>query len=221
MRRLGGSRRILKPDDSARACITAAHRHGIRVQPRNGPGDLAVSEIALSQHTHRPTIKEAVSARVRQRLGARAIAAAFSIALIVAVLSPMQENFRERPRDSFPLSYYPMFTLSQDDLNEQTYVVGFDASGKRYTIRYSYISPGGRLVRVRSDVRRQVQQGLAGHVCGRTSLAIAQRNPRSLRPVVTLQVVTGTYSLSEYLDGNKTPRSEIIHAACQIARGSV
>jgi hypothetical protein len=145
-------------------------------------------------------------------------AAAFSIALIGAMLSAVFQNWQARPRDSFPLSYFPMFTGELDDLHTEHYLVGRDARGRRYAIHYNNIAPGGSMPRIRSQTREMVRGGQAAELCQRASGRIAERNPRSLRSVNRLEVMTGQFSLAEYLKGVKLPRSERVRAACPIAR---
>ena len=54
----------------------------------------------------------------------RRYAWALTIIVLVAVFSPMVQNFREDPQDSFPLSYYPMFSHAHPEVQKFTYLVG-------------------------------------------------------------------------------------------------
>src|SRR5262245_64024289 len=84
-----------------------------------------------------------------------------SFALIGAVLWPIHENWRDRPKDNFPLSYYPMFSSKRDAIETFYYVVGVDAEGKRYYVPYRWISEGGGN-QVRHQLRRIIKAGRAG-----------------------------------------------------------
>jgi hypothetical protein len=134
------------------------------------------------------------------------------------MLSAVVQNWQARPRDSFPLSYFPMFTSDLDDSQTEHYLVGFDDRNRRYVIHYNNILPGGSMPRVRGEVREMVRRNQAAELCQRASARIAERNPRSLRSVTRLDVMTGRYSLVEYLGGNKLPRSETVRATCAVAR---
>jgi hypothetical protein len=152
---------------------------------------------------------------------AKFLATILGLAIIAAVFSPVVQNWRPQPTDSFPFSYYPMFTDTgiRNDAHSETYLIGLDTHGTRYTIHYSYAAPGGRLVRVRGFIQRMVRRGQADQLCRSASTEIARRNASRLRPVTTLRVVTGTYNLSQYLAGNKTPLAEQVLAVCDIRRG--
>lgn len=142
-----------------------------------------------------------------------------SVAVLAIMLSSVVQNWRARPQDSFPNSYFPMFSAGRADLLTEHYVTGWDAAGNRRAIHYSNIAPGGNIVRIRREtVAAMVRRGQAAQLCRDVSRRIVERNPRALRPVVSLDVVTGTFSLSEYLRGNKAPVAEKVHATCRIDR---
>jgi hypothetical protein len=112
-----------------------------------------------------------------------------------------------------------MFSYGFDELQTEHYLVGLDAAGGRYPIHYDLIAPGGSLVRIRREtVREMAKRGQAALLCQGVSRRIADRNPRSLRSVVSLQVNTGVFSLPEYLRGNKLPKSEQVLATCSVQR---
>ncbi len=98
-------------------------------------------------------------------------AAAFSAAVLGAVLLPIRQNWREHKRDSFPLSYYPMFSTQRKERVDLLYVVGLTAAGERRLIPYSYAGTGG-LNQVRRQLGRLVRGG-----AGRSSV-------RGRRPAV-------------------------------------
>jgi hypothetical protein len=140
-----------------------------------------------------------------------------SVTVLAIMLSSVVQNWEARPRDSFPNSYFPMFSAGRGDLHTEHYVTGWDTAGNRWAIHYSNIAPGGSIVRIRREtVATMVRRGQAAQLCRDVSRRIVERNPRALRSVVTLDVVTGTFSLSEYLRGNKAPIAEKTHATCQI-----
>jgi hypothetical protein len=176
----------------------------------------------VSEVAHHDINAPASSEGARQDVLAKWLAAAFSIAVIGAMLSAVVQNWSDQPRDSFPLSYFPMFSYKIDDVHTEHYVRGSDTQGNRRAIHYNYIAPGGSLVRIRREtVRAMVRRGRSAQLCQNVSRRIAERNPRSLRTVISLEVVTGTFSLSEYLRGNKTPIVETVHATCAIGRKAV
>jgi hypothetical protein len=139
--------------------------------------------------------------------------------VLLVVASPVIQNWLPVQQDNFPLSYFPMFTESFDELQTEYYLVGLDAEGRRYPVHFSHIAPGGRLVRIRREtVRPMARRGQSAQLCQSASRRIAERNPRALRSAVRLQVMSGTFSLPEYLRGNKEPKAEQVLATCSITR---
>lgn len=147
----------------------------------------------------------------------KGLAGGLSLLMIGAVLRPVVENWRKEPKDSFPLSYYPMFTAKRATRARVTYLVGFDARRRRYRIPYTYAGAGG-LNQVRRQITRIVRRGKAEELCRLVASTIAQESGGPLADVVTVQVVTGEYQLADYFGGKKTPVSESVRASWSIGR---
>jgi len=166
-----------------------------------------------------PVAVEPSTLPVRRPWTGKLVAAFFSVAVLGAMLSAVAQNWQAQPRDSFPLSYFPMFTAERNDLHTEHYVVGWDAQGNRWAVHYNDIAPGGSLVRIRIDtVFTMVRRGQSAQLCQDVSRRIVERNRPALRSLVRLEVVTGTFGLSEYLRGQKAPQSETVRATCTIER---
>lgn len=146
-------------------------------------------------------------------------ALAFSLCLAAAVLWPVRENWRAGPRDSFPLSYYPMFAARRRKHLKVTHLVGHDAQGARHTLSYSYVADGG-LNQVRKQISRAVKAGQADALCALAATRVAER-PRSTHPPLTsVSVVTCEYALAEWFTGARAPWREDVHASRPVAAGS-
>lgn len=146
------------------------------------------------------------------------LAAAFSLAMIAIVSWPVLENWKAEPQDSFPLSYYRMFSEDRADRQRLTYLAGLDARGSRYLIPYRFAGTGG-MNQVRRQINRRVNQGEAADLCR----SVASRLGRSSsRPpgVNTVEVITGTFLLSNYFTGNITPLEENVRARCAVPPAS-
>jgi hypothetical protein len=144
-------------------------------------------------------------------------AAVCSVAAVLLVLSPVAENWheRERPRDSFPLSYYPMFSERRGATERVVYLVGLDANGGRRLLNYKYAGEGG-LNQVRRQIRRTVGEGRAKELCRQVAEKVARRGDGRITAV---QVVTGEYDLDDYFTGrNRQPLVEEIHARRDVTR---
>ncbi|MDQ3664995.1 MAG: hypothetical protein M3410_00115 [Acidobacteriota bacterium] len=141
----------------------------------------------------------------------------FSVLMILAVLSPIVENFRARPTDGFPLSHYPMFSARRDETATVYHLAGFDETGNRQLIRYSYAGTGG-LNQVRRQIRRRVQRDEAQKLCEQVAARIVRRDRKQLAQVTSVQVMEGTYNLNDYFNGKQTPVEEKVHAVCRVER---
>lgn len=150
------------------------------------------------------------------RRASRKGAAAFSLLMIAAVLSPAARNWKEKPQDSFPLSHYPMFSAKRSSTARVTYLVGIDAQGNRHKIPYSYAGPAG-LNQVRKQIAKLVRAGDAPRLCSAVASKLASRDAGFRPAILTVQVSTGRYVLNDYFsDGKRDPDSEEIHASCPV-----
>jgi hypothetical protein len=147
----------------------------------------------------------------------KAPAAVFSILVVCLVLSPIVQNWRAIPRDSFPLSYYPMFSKARSDQVRVTYLVGIDKQGRRYRISYRCAGTGG-LNQVRKQILKRVADGDADQICRALAARVARKQSGPLAQVETVAIVTGQYRLSDYIGGQLTPTSLIIEASCPVRR---
>ncbi|GAB4425419.1 MAG: hypothetical protein OHK0015_05450 [Chloroflexi bacterium OHK40] len=135
------------------------------------------------------------------------LAGGFSLAMLGAVIWPVIENWRPHPRDTFPLSYYPMFSARRGEREKVTYVLGIDRNGQRRTIPYDLIGVGG-FNQVRRQVRQIVARGQAETLCSAVAARVAPLYPDIVRVIV----VTGTYNLDRYFAGDRSPLKEVVHA---------
>ncbi len=144
-------------------------------------------------------------------------AALASLAMIGAALWPIQENWRKDPHDSFPLSYYPMFSAKRRAIETFNYLVGHDAKGKRYLIRHSFAGHGG-LNSVRRQINRMVREDRANDVAHMVATNLATRDQGKWSKIVSVAVVTGRYKVDDWFHGRKEPVSEKIMASCKVER---
>lgn len=146
----------------------------------------------------------------------RWLAGGFSLGLLGVVLWPITQNWREKPHDDFPLSYYPMFSHRRGKRASVTYLLGLDAEGRRIPIAYSLIGTGG-FNQVRRQLCKVVERGGAAALCREVAPQVRAAHPE----LVTLRVVTGTYTLDRFFGGDRTPRAEEVHAEVQCRPAAV
>lgn len=144
-------------------------------------------------------------------------AAIASAVLIVVVLSPLAEVFKDDPTDRFPLSYYPMFSRKRADDLAVMHFVGLNAAGERRFVPFTYFSLGG-LNAVRKQIRRLVRAGAAPDLCATVAGRLAEQPTSALADVREVQVVTAYYDYERYFRGDTTPTREKVHASCVVPR---
>ena len=156
---------------------------------------------------------------VRRPVRGKTFAAGFSLLLAGATLAPIAEHLREKPRDNFPLSYYPMFTSRRGEVEEVVYIEGLDVRGEGRPLSYKLAGAGG-LNQARRQIRRIVRDGWADSLCRAVAEKVARGGKRSLADVAEVRVVTGGYNLASYFSGeSKSPVSEVVHASARVERG--
>lgn len=147
-------------------------------------------------------------------------ASVFSVVTMAIVLSPVVQNFAEKPRDDFPLSYFPMFSRSHPDVQEHTSLVGVTADGECVPIHYTYYKRGG-MNQVRKQIRRAVRRGedSALEMVERVAGRIARRDDPDLRDLVEIRAITGEYDvIAWFTGGERRPLSVEVHAAAPVIR---
>jgi hypothetical protein len=153
-----------------------------------------------------------------ERTAGKWLAGAFSVVLLGAIASPVVENWRTPARDDFPLSYYRMFSEERSDVQRVTYLVGLDDAGERFLLPYQLAGPGG-MNQVRRQMNKLVEQGQASKLC-RSVASRAARAGSRLSTVRMVEVITGTFRLSEYFNSRRAPDSENVRARCDVERRS-
>src|SRR5207237_1794823 len=101
---------------------------------------------------------------IREASPGRAGAGVLGALLMGATLAPIAQNWRKQPRDSFPFSYYPMFSEKRGDKYEVNYIVGLDGRGAGHVISYELAGRGG-LNSSRRQINKLVRQEQAEQLC--------------------------------------------------------
>ncbi len=132
----------------------------------------------------------------------------FSFGLMFLLILPIKENFKKKPKDNFPFSYYPMFAVKRDSLYAVNYFVGYDAAGKRHLIPYDYIGTGG-FNQVRRQINKTCKKGDTEKLNQRVADKLAKCKSEPLSNLTRVDLVTGTYHLEDYFRINDhSPREE-------------
>lgn len=145
-------------------------------------------------------------------------AIAFSLALLTVILWPIQENWQADPQDSFPLSYYPMFSKKRDSTYRMYYFVGLDAEQNRYQIPYKLAGTGG-FNQVRRQIAKRARRPDRDSFTAKVAERVSERKRAPYRQMTEIRFVRGTYHLENYfLHRDTLPTEENVLASQKIER---
>ena len=139
----------------------------------------------------------------------RLIPVVLSVGLAAAVMSPL---LRSPPRDSFPLSSYPMFSRRIEAVNGVSTIVGLTGDGSRKTLSPLVISGSDEVTQALVDVGLAVNTGdtATASLCEAAAARVTDED------VVTLEVITERYDAVEFFSGAKAPLATSVHATCRV-----
>jgi len=122
--------------------------------------------------------------------------------MMLAVVWPA---FADPPRDSFPLSNYPMFTFDRStEASFSTVVVMSD--GEPRTLSPRVIGGTDQVVQAAASVRQAINGDTTDALCREVAARLDQRG--------TVEVVTETFDTRAWFDGDETPIEREVHARC-------
>ena len=156
----------------------------------------------------------AYSERISQR---RRYAVVFSLAAVTLIGIPIVQNFREKPDDGFPLSYYPMFSKERNGVTELSHPIGIREDGTTIDLHYRTVSRGG-MNQVRRQIRKIIRNGDAKELCHDVAEYVARSKRKEYQDIVAVAIVTDTYDFHEFFSGNRTPRRRKVIARCAVKR---
>lgn len=146
------------------------------------------------------------------------LAVLLSVGLLLLIASPIRENFQTKPKDGFPLSYYPMFSLKRDTHYTVRYVVGYDDAGKQHIIPYQLLGTGG-FNQVRRQVNKRCKQGKAHKLARTAAKRIARQTVPPYTELAYVEVIKGDFHLDNFfLIHDRTPVSAKVLATEVIER---
>jgi hypothetical protein len=141
----------------------------------------------------------------------RAPALVLSALVVAATLWPA---LREPPRDSFPLSSYPMFSAVRGKAWIHV-VVGFDAAGNEYKIPPRYVA-NFEVMQAAETIRRAVRRRGAPQLCEEIAARVA--GARRLEQVVRLEVQSRRFDAHTYFVSprGRVPLKQVRRARCPV-----
>lgn len=144
------------------------------------------------------------------------IPAIFSLALVLLVLSPVVRNWSEVFVDGFPLSHFPMFTVQRGETTNVTHLIGVRPNGSKIIIPYTFAAVGGM-----NQARRQISRDArdperAEMLCERAARRIARRGDPQYADIERVRLVTSTYNIDGFFNGDTEPVKERRRAGCRV-----
>jgi hypothetical protein len=141
-----------------------------------------------------------------------------SLLCLAAILYSIRENWQEKPRDNFPLSYFPMFSHKRDSVMNFNYLVGYDSMGHRWAVPYRFVGSGG-FNQVRRQINKKVRQDKGDKLCEKVAKRLKNCTELPYSELTRVDLVTGAYHLDDYfLRSKKLPVHEKIIASEKIER---
>jgi len=140
-----------------------------------------------------------------------------TLGLVLAILAPIHPALRGQRGDSFPLSWYPMFSRPRPALESVDYVIALTAAGERHIV-HSKHHVRGAMNQARRQLNRLARRGQhAQDLCEQVAQRFSQRRRGTMAEVVQIWFVRGKFDLHQYFtDGPEGPKREKIHWACQV-----
>jgi hypothetical protein len=123
--------------------------------------------------------------------------------LLSLVMCPIVQNWTKKPVDSFPLSYYPMFSKKRGETYGLYYVMAYDSLGTKKRLPYHIAGTGGF-----NQVRRQINK--AHKIDGgrpflkKVGKRLAKKDKSLYERLVKIELVKGYYHLENYFLRNDT-----------------
>lgn len=128
----------------------------------------------------------------------------FGAILVLLVAAPV---VRSPAEDSFPLSTYPMFSLARPELTTVSSAVGYDRAGTRLRLSPQVVGGTREVIQAAGTIAQAIGAGTAGALCREVLTAAAGA-------VAVVEIVTETYDVVAYFDGDEEARQRIVHARC-------
>lgn len=141
--------------------------------------------------------------------------AVFIAVTVLVLLSPILENWKTKPVDSFPLSYYPMFSHRRESTFQGESIVGIRGDGTRQVLPYRTIGTGG-FNQVRRQVRAKVKAGQGEDLCTQVAARLSRSKDAALREVRSVEVLRATHNVDAFFAGDRTPLKSKVYAACDV-----
>jgi hypothetical protein len=144
-------------------------------------------------------------------------ALALTVLVLAVVLGPVWYNWAQKPKDSFPLSYYPMFSHVRNGKANMTYLVGVDKDNRRSYLSYKMAGTGG-MNQVRKVIRKRAETQPA-ELCYQVAQKVA-KTPEYAN-IASIKIVKSEFELATFFMGNDTPSNTEVLCTCDVKKQNI
>ena len=134
----------------------------------------------------------------------------YAFAVLAVLASPA---FRDPPRDSFPLSNYPMFSSGRPDPHfTLTHALGVDADGTRVPLSPRVAAGSFEVLQAMRTIGYAVQEGRGEAFC----VEVAGRVAEAGLPFEAVELATSRFDTLRYFDESPVPLERHVHHRCPV-----
>jgi hypothetical protein len=149
-----------------------------------------------------------------QAFDQKKVALGIAALLLLTIVAPVRLNWAKNPKDNFPLSYYPMFSMPREGKAKMTYLVGVADDNRRVYLSYKLAGTGG-MNQVRKIIRKRAESQ-PQKLCNKVAKAVAKS---SEYPGITqVKIVKGEFELEAFSNHDFTPIDSEIVCTCNVIR---
>lgn len=152
--------------------------------------------------------------------GAKIPALVVMLVASIAVITPLNPDWRGRNDDSFPLSWYPMFAKERPDLERPTYVIATGPDKQRQKLDVQWWTHGG-FNQGRNMLTELVKAGpdALDRFCTRLAKKVSKKKGDDWAELTAVKVVVGQYDRRTFFqEGDRRPLREKVVYACEVPR---
>lgn len=146
----------------------------------------------------------------------KAIIGILCILSLLIVLSPVLENWKENPKDDFPLSYYPMFTKVRGEYTFVSHLYGIDSNNNYYPIPHKVIVKNSGFNSFRKTVSRIIKNGEAEQFCRFVSQRLSNTEIEPYNRIRVVRVVTSKINIDKFMTNKPDRKMFRVHAQCRV-----
>lgn len=147
----------------------------------------------------------------------KVIIAIICVLSLIVVVSPVVENWKEEPKDDFPLSYYPMFTGMRGESAFVHHLYGIDENNNYYPIPHKVIAQRSGFNSFRKTVTKIIKNGQAKKLCSLVSNKLSNLEVEPYNQIKVVKVVTSVINIEEFMNKRfESKKKFFVYAECRV-----